>query len=135
MNISGLLQEFKTILVIAIIAVGVDYVYLNTLFKHFQKVFKEVQGDSLQIYLPGAIACYILIILSIYYFGFILNLGMVQMFLLGFFAYGIYETTNLATLRRWPIWMAIVDTLWGGILFMSVFSVTHFLIKGKPEKL
>lgn len=32
---------------------------------------------------------------------------------LGFFAYATYDLTNLAVLRGWPVWLAIVDMAWG----------------------
>lgn len=36
--------------------------------------------------------------------------------LLGLIAYGTYDLTNLATLNRWPIAVAFVDTIWGGVI-------------------
>jgi uncharacterized membrane protein len=36
--------------------------------------------------------------------------------LFGFFAYGTYDMTNLATLKRWPVAITIVDIGWGTAL-------------------
>lgn len=36
--------------------------------------------------------------------------------LLGLVAYGTYDMTNLATLRDWPVAVAVVDMVWGGLL-------------------
>ncbi len=36
--------------------------------------------------------------------------------MLGFFAYGTYDLTNLATLKDWPIGLAILDMAWGALL-------------------
>lgn len=36
--------------------------------------------------------------------------------LFGFFAYGTYDMTNLATLRRWPIEITVLDIAWGTFL-------------------
>jgi uncharacterized membrane protein len=36
--------------------------------------------------------------------------------LLGLLAYGTYDMTNLATLRRWPVALALVDMTWGSLL-------------------
>jgi uncharacterized membrane protein len=33
--------------------------------------------------------------------------------LLGFVVYGVYDFTNLATLRHYPVKLAIVDVAWG----------------------
>ena len=37
--------------------------------------------------------------------------GMAALF--GFFAYATYDLTNLATLRDWPLWLALMDITWG----------------------
>jgi uncharacterized membrane protein len=36
--------------------------------------------------------------------------------LFGFFAYGTYDMTNLATLKRWPVAITVVDIAWGTAL-------------------
>jgi len=33
--------------------------------------------------------------------------------LVGLVAYGVYDLTNLSTLRQWPVRLALVDTAWG----------------------
>lgn len=33
--------------------------------------------------------------------------------LVGLVAYGVYDLTNLATLRQWPLRLALVDMAWG----------------------
>lgn len=40
-----------------------------------------------------------------------------EAFLTGFLTYGIYDSTNYATLKNWDPKIAIADSLWGGILF------------------
>ena len=32
---------------------------------------------------------------------------------LGLFAYATYDLTNLAVLRGWPVWLAVIDMAWG----------------------
>ena len=78
--------------------------------------------------IPSAVLCYVFIIFSIYYFGFVLNIGLLNMFILGVIIYGIYELTNHATIKNWPLFMVIVDTLWGGILYSLSFSVSNYLL-------
>ncbi|GAB4532579.1 MAG: DUF2177 family protein [Roseibium sp.] len=36
--------------------------------------------------------------------------------LFGFFTYATYDVTNLATLRNWPVIVAVVDVAWGTVL-------------------
>ena len=36
--------------------------------------------------------------------------------LLGLFAYGTYDLTNLATLKNWPVSISLIDMAWGSVL-------------------
>ncbi len=46
--------------------------------------------------------------------GWPLTLAMAAMF--GFFAYATYDLTNLATLRGWPMGLALIDMAWGTLV-------------------
>ena len=35
---------------------------------------------------------------------------------LGLFAYATYDLTNLAVLRGWPVWLAVIDMAWGTLI-------------------
>jgi uncharacterized membrane protein len=35
---------------------------------------------------------------------------------IGLFAYATYDLTNLAVLRGWPVWLAVVDMAWGTLI-------------------
>ena len=41
---------------------------------------------------------------------------LLQAALFGFFAYATYDLTNLATLRGWPVGLALADIAWGSAL-------------------
>ena len=36
--------------------------------------------------------------------------------LLGLAAYGIYDITNLSTIKNWPVTLSVVDMIWGTVL-------------------
>ncbi len=48
----------------------------------------------------------------------------------GFFAYATYDLTNLATLRGFPVKMAVVDMAWGTLLG-GVVAAASFLVARK----
>jgi uncharacterized membrane protein len=49
-------------------------------------------------------------------------------FLLGLLAYGTYDLTNLATLKNFPTDLAVIDALWGGLLFgVNALAVKYFV--------
>lgn len=37
-------------------------------------------------------------------------------FLYGVTLYGVYDMTNLSVLEKWPVKMALVDIVWGGVI-------------------
>ena len=47
----------------------------------------------------------------------------------GFTAYGIYDFTNLATLKNWPLYISIVDMLWGTFLCGITSGIVAWLSK------
>lgn len=42
--------------------------------------------------------------------------------LFGFFTYATYDLTNLATLKNYPVQLALIDMLWGS--FVSAIAAT-----------
>ena len=48
-------------------------------------------------------------------------------FIVGASAYGIFDFTNLALFYKYDLTIALIDTLWGGILFASTKYLIDFL--------
>jgi uncharacterized membrane protein len=48
-------------------------------------------------------------------------------FLYGVTVYAVYDLTNRATLRHWPLRMAAVDISWGGVLCATVTLAAAFV--------
>lgn len=46
----------------------------------------------------------------------------------GFITYMTYDLTNLATLKNWPLKLAIIDILWGTVLAASVSVLTYSIV-------
>lgn len=49
--------------------------------------------------------------------------------LFGFFAYAVYDITNLATLRGWPMAVSLVDLAWGTVATAIASAASFFAIK------
>ncbi len=45
----------------------------------------------------------------------------------GFVCYATYDLTNLAVAKDWPLWVTIVDLIWGAVIAASVSTVTYFI--------
>jgi uncharacterized membrane protein len=112
-------------LVILASLLALDSIYIGAQYKYLSKTYASIQNSPLKINPFGAILCYIFLVFLLYYFILSKKRKILDAFLLGVCVYGVYETTNYATLSKWPIYMVIVDTLWGGILFASTAFLTY----------
>lgn len=108
----------KNIILLAIIFVLVDSGFLYLMSNNFQTMIKKIQGSPLEMKLIPTIACYIILVSSLYYFIVYKKGSYLDAFLLGFFIYGVYETTNMAILKDWSPKVGLIDLLWGGFLFL-----------------
>jgi uncharacterized membrane protein len=45
----------------------------------------------------------------------------------GLITYATYDLTNLATTKDWPLFITIVDLIWGAVLSASVSVVTYLV--------
>ena len=115
----------NTILLSALLLISIDAVYLYSIKNIFTKQISSIQGSPLQMNIYGAIVCYIFLVFGLNYFILNDNKSVMDAFILGIVIYGVYETTNLALFKKWSINVALLDTLWGGILF----ALTTYIIK------
>jgi uncharacterized membrane protein len=66
----------------------------------------------------GSVAlCYLIMVCGLYYFIIREGRSAVDAFFLGIFVYGVYETTVLSVFKNYTVGIAIMDIMWGGILF------------------
>ena len=105
------------ILLLGFIFIIVDSIFLYLMRNNFKKMITNVQNSEIKLKILPTIACYIILISGIYYFIIYKNINLLEAFLLGFFTYGVYETTNMSILKDWNYKIGIIDTIWGGILF------------------
>ena len=124
------MMNISNLIVSSIFFVLLDYIYLSSQKNYFNKLFLQIQGSKINFKMEGAILCYIALIIALNYF--ILNdkdKNLYDAFLLGFLIYVVYETTNYATLNKWPFEMVIMDSIWGGILFLLTVYLTRLFFK------
>ena len=113
----------KKYLVMSIIFVLIDSLYLKLVSGFFNKQIKLIQGTKIQLDMPSTILCYLFLTLGFYYFLINKKSNKLDAFLLGLIIYGVYETTNKAILKDWKWESVILDTIWGGILFLLVKTI------------
>jgi uncharacterized membrane protein len=124
-----------TYLLSFVVFLGIDLVWLGFIAKSF---YKKYLGAFLTPHpnWTAAIIFYILFVVGILIFSVFPGLAkdslkhtMIYGALFGFFTYTTYDLTNLATLKNWPIQIAIVDMLWGTLLALTVSTAGFYIAK------
>jgi uncharacterized membrane protein len=119
----------KNIILLGLIFVLVDAGFLYLMSNNFQSLIKKIQGSPLKMNLYATLACYIVLVSSLYYFVIFKKGSYLDAFLLGFFIYAVYETTNMAIFKDWSISVGLIDLTWGGFLFL----ITTYLYKNSVK--
>lgn len=117
---------FKQIIISGIILLLLDAIYLGIISKIYSKQIEQIQSSPMVVKPLGVIACYLLLIFGINWFIIRENKSPAQAFALGLVIYGVYDATNYALLNKWNGKLAILDTLWGGILFSLTTWLYYF---------
>uniref|UniRef100_A0A6C0D1W7 DUF2177 family protein n=1 Tax=viral metagenome TaxID=1070528 RepID=A0A6C0D1W7_9ZZZZ len=105
--------------------IALDAIYIGSQYKYLSKMYGGIQKSPLQINFVGAGLCYIALTFLLYYFILSKKGKILDAFLLGVGTYAVYEFTNYATFRNWPLYMVIVDTLWGGVIFALTSKIYY----------
>jgi hypothetical protein len=128
--------------VLILIAIG-DGIWIGTNMKMYNDATVAIQGSDIRMNPYGAIISYVCLYALLVLFAVPMVLDKVggakmslldKLFvslryggLLGLLTYGIYNFTCLAILKKYPMKVAILDTLWGGMLFTIVCLVCTML--------
>lgn len=89
---------------------------------YVKAMIQRIQGSPLNLrYVPAAVVYAAMAYLLL------LTKTPLEAFYLGAATYAVYDFTNLATLKNYDFSFALVDTLWGGILFaLARFLLNRF---------
>ena len=115
--IPSLIQLLVAMLVLAV----VDALWLFTVGQYALKMTERIQGSPVQFGIVASIVVYIALAYLVYQVNTIFEAG-----LLGAATYAVYDFTSLAILKKYEVGVAIADTIWGGVLFATVFSILKY---------
>ena len=110
---------------IQLVIIFLCFLFLDLVFFWVNQTFLtrtlvSVQGFKPKVRYLSAFFCYVALTFLMYYFIIKPKRGLIDAFLLGLGVYAVYETTNYALFKNWPLQMVIMDVLWGGVLFFIV---------------
>ena len=117
------LKNFVKIFVIFIL---IDLIWLKLIAgPKYSKMIYNIQGEPMKIKTAPAMLVYVFMTVLLMLFG---SKSDTRNFLLGFLTYGVYDFTNLAIFNKFDKVFALLDALWGGVLFTVVNRINTELI-------
>lgn len=93
-------------------------------------IVRDIQADrSMNVRLWGAIPVYLAL-------GYLVSQihSAPRAFLAGMCTYAVYDFTQIVTFDKYPVWFAMADSLWGGLLVSLVWWVGVHLGLTTPNR-
>jgi uncharacterized membrane protein len=113
------MNDLQKILGLAILSVVIDLPWLFIQGQTVQDIVQDIQADrSMNVRLWAGVPVYLAI-------GYLVSQihSAPRAFLAGMAIYAIYDFTQIVTFDKYPVWFAIADSMWGGLLFSLVWWV------------
>ena len=121
MKINGLMA----FVLFSIIMLVLDAVYLNIIAGEFGKMIGKIQGSKMELNVGAAAVVYIALVSAWYTFIYPdigkrdLKYVLCRAFVLGVCIYATYDFTNLALIKDYRLDLALMDSVWGGLLYAT----------------
>ena len=120
---------WKGVIFSSIILLLLDSVYLTVIGKAYSQQIFNIQKLPMKINRFGVFWSYLFIVLGLNYFIIMKNKSVLDAGILGMVIYGVYDATSYAVLKDWDEWLAVIDTIWGGVLFASTTAITKYWLR------
>lgn len=129
---SSFSEKIKVFLLVLVVFLVIDLPVILIANKkmyadQFAKINNNDAPSGYTTYI-NAILSYLFLALGIYYFGVSSNSYMGGL-VFGLCVYGVYNATNLATIKNFDLKLAGIDTAWGTFLCLIVTIIASFIAK------
>lgn len=119
------MNQVYIILILILIVLCLDGIYLSLIKNLMNTQVEKIQGSPIQLNYASVFVTYVLVIIGLYYFIIKEKRSIWDAFLLGFVIYGIYECTNMSLFNKWDMKIVMIDSIWGGLLFMIATFIIY----------
>lgn len=111
------------------VILALDSVYLGVVKTGWSKMVSDIQGSQLEMRILPAIGVYILLSFALHYFVIMQSRTVYDAALLGLVIYGVFDLTNAALFKKYKVLPALIDMVWGAILFAASAFVVKTLFR------
>jgi uncharacterized membrane protein len=120
---------WKEVIFSSVILLLLDSVYLTLIGKAYSQQIFNIQKLPMKVNFRGALFSYLFLIIGLNYFIILRNKSALDAGILGTVIYGVYDATSYALLKDWDETLAVIDTLWGGVLLATTTFITKFWLR------
>jgi uncharacterized membrane protein len=130
-------MEFELLLAYVVIYGAIELAYLSSTAAMYRAHFTAVQGSEPRYRLAAAALAYVVLFAVVYHFVIRpviavrvlpkLRDVVTNATAMALAIYGVYNLTNLATLTRYSVRLAAIDTAWGILALNTVALACYFL--------
>jgi uncharacterized membrane protein len=113
------MNTIQKIIALALLTALIDLPWLLIQGPVVRDLVRDIQADrSMNVRLWGAVPVYLAL-------GYLISEihSAPRAFLTGMAIYAVYDFTQLVIFDKYPLWFALVDSTWGGILMALVWWV------------
>lgn len=111
-----------TLLIVMVALFLVDLLWLSTVGQYAVQMTKRIQGSDITIRYGAMALVYVALGLLLLQATSVYQAG-----LIGGATYAVYDFTSYSILKDYDLRIAVADTVWGGVLFSTVYAVLdHF---------
>ena len=116
-------MNYITISKFAITMLILDYIYLSTVSSNYNDLLLKIQNKPLKLKPIYALVVYIImtvgwtLLILLKNKKYSLSNNVINSIILGIVIYGVFDFTNLAMFNNYSLTIALIDVLWGGVLF------------------
>lgn len=124
------------LIISSFLLLALDLIWLKGYMgNEYRKMIRKIQGSDMQVNTIYAIMSYALMIIGLNVFV-IPNINRDNLmmdslkygFLFGIVLYGVYDFTIGAVLKGWNFKLALIDVLWGGIVYFLASYLTFKIL-------
>ena len=124
------------LIISSFLLLALDLIWLKGYMgNEYRKMIRKIQGSDMQVNTVYAIMSYTLMIIGLNVFV-IPNINKDNLmmdslkygFLFGIVLYGVYDFTIGAVLKGWNFKLALIDVLWGGIVYFLASYLTFKIL-------
>jgi len=119
-------MDWKELVITLVTLLALDAVFIGSTIDIWYLQVASVQRVAMQPRILGAIVCYLCMTISLWYFILRERRTVGEAMLLGMVTIGVFDSTNYAIFKKWKWQVAVMDILWGGVLFAITTLVVYW---------